>query len=620
MGHKQVNERRTIMQSNLTTTGIPMVTAITANALNAAMRQHFYYNTETYAMFVLCVYDDNDEAHYFYLTKHTTKEELNNMPEIFPESIRKKGEKLYTEIEALHIETVPSVKSKRNENHIQIIKDAYKIYKVKTAIILESGIPYKLGTADFQKYTPIVLEKSTDPKNSRALYTQMFKECNIYVFASIEDRVLCTVKRQSEEKEPWGYAFDVKLCYHNTDYNEITPEEKAIIKERFCISTDQQAADMFEITTLAVDLNTLVAKNLPKIEGLSEETYPQIAGAIKDYIRSTQAASLKLCHTIKPSQKNQYNYLFRPKNYIFTVSGHSSNDPGLFTLNYLTSFDDHLPPVKDIGWDWLTQSEANQGAGGIMAIHRDVFFEKFNTYFKKNILFYLRKKVIASMESHTCSFSYCYEYSQDHSEDSSTFTYDPEEKNYIWSGYSHKSSSETASCWIPPFFAATGQLKFQYTVSCSASAGNATIDNIVYPAIIYNVHVILFADVIYDSGHSKGNIFDQTLTAALGFGIDQYGKVLLKKTASIKDNGTTMDKSIWSEFASFGAIDECITGISDCCKSWVSDSVKKIKTSFLNNFLCYSNWIMPGSKTFTFKNESFSSDQDFCSEITYTNS
>lgn len=540
------------------------------------------------------------------------------MPAVFPYFIRNKGKALYSELDILHIESIPSDPKKRDDNHKKIIQKAYKTYKLNAAIVLESGIPYKPQTADFEKYKPIVLEVSTDPKNSRAVYTQLFKECSIYAFSLLEEkRIACTVKKQSESGGAWGYSFDVKLCYQHTDYQKLNAHEQEVIKKRFNISSDRQAANMFEISTLAVDLNTLSVKSVPVIEGLPEKTIPEIITAIMDYIKLTQENAMKLCHTIKPAETNNFDYLFKPTNYTFTVSGHSSNNPELYTLNYLTTFDGNPPLVKAIEWDWLTEAEAKQGVGGIMAINRSYFFEAFNSVFKDRVLYGLRKQVDASMESQTCSFSYCYSYSQDTSADTSNFTYDNNQKLYVWGGYSHYSESETATCWISPFFAATGKLKFNYTVSCTARAGSTIAGLVTYPAIVYDINVILWADVIYDDDHSEGNIFNRTITAAIGYAVDQYGAISLKKNIRVRDNGTTMNQSGWSQFASFGGIDKCVDEISGKCGEWVSESIDQIQNEFMRNFLCYSNWVMPGNKTSVFRNERFSSDLDFCNEIIY---
>lgn len=213
---------------------------------------------------------------------------------------------------------------------------------------------------------------------------------------------------------------------------------------------------------------------------------------------------------------------------------------------------------------------------------------------------------------------YCYRYESDTSSDQSNFTYkeDNNDKRFEWSGYGYSSKSNIASCWIPPIFAATGQLEFQYSVGCTARTSTTLNDGVMYPCLSYETRIKLWADIVYDSGHSKGTVFDQTLNANIGFQIDAYGNITIIKQAD-KKHTLTMDRSGWAEFASFGGVDDCIDGISDNCVGWVEGSVNQIKDHFLHNFLFTTNWVMPGKKTFSFKNECFSADADFCSGIVY---
>lgn len=257
-----------------------------------------------------------------------------------------------------------------------------------------------------------------------------------------------------------------------------------------------------------------------------------------------------------------------------------------------------------------------------MAIHRDIFFEKFNDEFKKQILPPLRKKFIAKMQGNhkgVWKLRYICKVEDDESEDKSTFTLAEDGMSYNYTEYSNSSDSGTISVYVPPYFGATAGLKYKYSVKCNVKWGELTANGVQYPAIIYSIEITLYADVEYDSGHSKGNIYHRVLECMVGIGVDEYGKVNIIKQTTETDKGETLNINGWSEFASFGQINSMVKDAKGQAVKIIETAVTAFKENFSKNFLCYANWVMLGSKSFTFSDEKFAEGGDFCTGVKYVN-
>ena len=592
------------------TKGNHIVTALTQNAVNNTMKEHLYTQSDTYTAYVLSTVGEKGESVYFYVEKNT---DMTKLPDDFPTELKRQS--LFSELEALGLFQTAAEKT-------EIFKNAYNNYYVENAFQFTTGLPGFFSLEEIKKFNPVDLIESTDPKKCGAVYTQCFREIVVIELGEKRGKFIVNIQKQSKQRVPWLIDYHVLFCYRGTEYDRLPKEIKEKLREHFENIPEHQIANLFEIRQLMMDLTTLSRASQPEIKNVNEKTQINIVGAFQRFIQNNLENALVNGYAILPSRKNGYAYMFKPKQYTFSVTkGPHIKDPGYKTLNYIMSTAGEAIVPQDYGWDWVLPSDPH-AKSGVMAICRDIFFEKLDGDFKKDIIPKLRRHFIARMEGDgktVFDMKYCYDMKEDKSADSGSFTFSAKDNQYHYPEYRYRSKSKHITVYVPPIFAATGQLSFDYKFYCTAKWGTMESGGVTYPAIIYEVEIILYTDIDYDSGHSTGNIYHHKLKCSLGISVNAYGKVSLLKSVTDQDLGKTLDISGWSQFASFGAINSMVKGITGDVENCILQVVNTMKNEFANSYLGYANWVMLGSKSFTFSNEEFSKYGDFCTNVKYVN-
>ena len=608
------------MNSNLSkydiSLGNHMVTALTQESVNNTMKEYLYYQSVQHDTYMLCTIDDAGKSIYFSVSRNT---DMSMLPDCFPAELRRK--ELYSELEGLELFSIPSDKDKQTSEQKQSLEKAYCEYYVESAFQFITGLPSIFSPADIKDFVPVELLASTAPSGCGALYTQCFSEIVVIEFKEKRSSVVVNIQKQSESEKPWMIAYTVLFNFKSQEFGKLPETVRQAILEHFGSISAKDIPNLFEISQLMLDFTTLSRTSVPDIIGVDKETKLNIIAAFEEYIHENLEEALVSGYAILPSNRNTYEYIFKPVKYSFSVTENKTKNAVCKTLNYIMSTTDAEIVPQKYDWDWVNPNNPDTKSGA-MVICRDIFFDRFNLEFKKVMLSGLRKHFIARMEGNhggLWDLKYCYSMESDYTPDEGSFSFSENENVYKYTDYSYKSVSDFISVYVPPFFAATAQLEFDYSFKCTVKWGEITEAGVVYPAIVYFVEITLYTDIAYDSGHSTGNVYHHTIECGVGIKIDEYGKVSLIKQIKDTDHNDKIDISGWSTFASFGAMQELVDGITGRVESWMEDVVEGFKNSFANGFLGYANWVMLGNKTFTFSKEEFSDYGDFCVNVKYVN-
>lgn len=605
-----------------------MVVAVTQYAVNEAMKAYLD-NTpeiEIYA-FTLYTIDEKDKSVYFTLFRDT---DTSTMDPAFPKALRQQKD-LYAKLMELELFDIPTDKNKRTLQQMKNIGKAYNDYYLVSACHFISGVPSSYTKDQKLAFRPLDLNPSSDPTTAGVLYTQSFKDFHIIELKERHRNFIFSKFSQADFQEPWIYRYSVKFSLKDVEFNKLAESVKKQVCDHFQLK-ENQVASLFEMAQLKLDLLTLAVSSKPQIEGIEEETQANLKVILDKYIKHDMADAFVIGHVITPKSDTK-DYFFRPKRYTFSVSDaieyNGVKDPDLKTLNYVISFEDADPIPQSYNWEWIKPA-CKLVDSGVLAIKRDRIFGRFNEDFRIGVLKKLRNTLTATMEgNHKTIFDvrWVYGMKKDSSEDANRFIFNPDKNLYEYVSFNAKgekvegvdyySHAGEISFYIPPVVAGTADFKLRYTMKSTARWSDITKNGRKYPAIVFTVDVVAWADIIYDSGHSKGTVYDHTIKCGLGFDVDAVGNITLVKTVEDIVNDETMDKSGWSQFASFGGIDDVVDGISDTVKGWVKDAVDSFKDSFQKNFKHNVAWIMPGQNTFSFNGGCFSEYGDFCIDVTY---
>ncbi len=603
-----------------------MVTSVSQYSINQAMKEYLNKNVVKLCAFTLCVIDDQNKSVYFQLYPNT---DVSTMPTAFPDELRKQ-KNLYTKLSELNLFDIPAVETDRTPKENGYIEEAYNDYYLCSGYRFQSGLPSSYDEDEKLAFRPLDLNPSNDPTTAGVLYTQSFKDFQIIELKENRRKLIFSKTSQADFKDPWMYQYTIKFSLNDVEFKKLSEEVKQQVRNHFKLE-DSQIASLFTMAQLKLDLLTLAVSSVPKIQGIQEETQANLKVILDKYIQQDMADAFAIGHIIVPKESCK-DYFFMPKRYTFSVSDaieyNGKKDEDMKMLNYVISFDDADPIPQLYNWEWINP-QYKLVQSGVMAINRDKIFERFNEEFRGGVLGGLRKTVTATMEGNhkgLWDVKWVYKFGSDSSIDTNRFLFDEEKGlyKYVSCGEGEKTEGTRSyshagkiSFYIPPTAAGTADFTLEYTMKSTSHWGHVIKDEKTYPAIVFTVDVVAWTDIVYDSGHSKGNVYNHTIKCYVGFDVDGLGNVTLIKVVENIDNGSNIDKSDWAMFASFGGIGDVVDGISGTINGWVNNSVDTFKNKFLCDFKHNAAWIMPGYKTFSFKNESFSENGDFCVEVTY---
>ncbi len=601
--------------------GYNMVAALTEKALNAQLRS--YLSTVDFSYKAYCLSYGDEKSQTYFLVDKDTDDDLaipSDCPDALREQIKKLHERdssLYKEFELLNI--FDRNPGEINEREIKLI-DAVDLLFLSFAFYIEDGIPFGImkklreeaGKPGFNPDSICRILQLQDNANHVDFY-QFFKTLIIVELPVSVVRVGGSYvvkhylrKTAQQDDNPLSFMFDIELDFFGQKYNKLPDDVKKRIQE---MSKVQDPDTVFDISQLVLNLEKLSTVFRPKLD-VSNPVMTYIENTlIRGYFdRLEKAHQTIFGHVVIPKLSHNSNYLFEPKRYNFTVSNN--------TLCYLVMFDDTPFPIKSptYPWRWV---EDNETSNGVIVINRDKILTRLLEDFRGTVLQTLRRKAEGRVEGGVYSLTFYYSLNQDESVDSQKFTLNGSEYTYY---YSSGFATDTSLVWDPPipWPMGSGALKMKYELFCNAKPSTLTKDGVTYPSILFSARPLLYLNVTVDSGNNNGNIYDSTLLLNLGIKVNADGSIDFIKDVNLVDNHPGgIDYSGWSQFMTFGMIEDFVKNIKNDLEGFVVDAVNYTKNSFLNAYNVHTGWVMPGNRTFTFKNEGFSDFMDFYSYVNY---
>lgn len=605
-----------------------MVAAISQYSINKAMKEYVKDNPIMSVAYTLYTIDDKNKSVYFNLSEDT---DPASIPDAFPEHLRN-NKNLYKELCSLNLFNISSDEKEWTDEESEAINKAYDDYYLSSAYMFESGIPQinKNGTLQYYDFTMVDLNPSYDPNNTGAIYTQGFKGFKIIEIKQNRRKIIFNKITQEEMESPWLYSYNIKFGFNNAEFESLPDYAKEQIKNHFKLK-DSEVASLFSMAQLKLDLATLAFAKEPEISGLDEETMANLKVILERYIKKEMDKAFVIGHVVLPKDTN-LDYFFVPKRYRFSVSDavpyDGIKDPELKTLNYVISFADEDPVPMNYNWEWI-RPDFKMAQSGVFVINRNVFFKTFCQDFNSDVLYTLKKKVEAIMiGNHKTIFDlrWSYNITNDNSK-KSEYVFDSEKNAFelvtykgdggVEKGHSSHSHAGQISFYIPPVVGGTADFELRYDLNSTANWGVMKIDDEEIPAIVISTDVVLWVNLVYNSGNSKGNIYNHTLKCYIGFKIGERGEVSMVKKFENIDNGKTIKVNEWAEFTSMGGVPDVLNRISETMIKYAENYVNKFTDNFEYSYKHNMSFIMPGYKTFVFDNARFSKYGDFCVDILY---
>ncbi|MDR2601347.1 MAG: hypothetical protein LBC53_02690 [Spirochaetaceae bacterium] len=578
--------------------------------LNAKGSVHVYY------------LDDGTANHnYFKVTVNTDDYKLpssygNDLKKRI-EDLHKTGSSLFNEFEKQGVFDY-SYKKCADGNYIvpDFIQSFYDNYYLAFCFEMAEGFPPKLldnlgKNNNIDSVGKVVELHGGDNHVTYNQYFKTFKVIEIDYNPRNKKHIL-GYHTQDDSDTPWTFIYDIAVNFFSSSYNGLKDKNEDVANRVKKMSQVDNPDDLFEISTLALNLKTLSTVKLPSIQ-ISTSARQLVISEILEYLNALEKAGTTIFgYTIK-AKNSSFNYIFPPKQYTFTISGNSVK-----TLNYIIMFDETaFPEIRNFSWDWLESGEAAK-ISGVTAINRDKFCWKFMEEFRKKILSGLRYKATAQAEGGAYISNVGIGLDLDAGNDVQLFKPDSNDARYY--SYSYHTSAETDRVlqWAPPFPLASAKVSHKYELSCKVSTTTFNEQGISLPALLFDIRVYAWANFDHDTEDNDGVYFDKSLKCYLGFDIDQWGKIIIKKNANVQDNNPPgINYGTWSKIDTFGLIESCVNGIVGNLSSYLNTATSNIEHLFENDFLPFTQWVMPGCKTFSFSNTSFSDGWDFCSNIAY---
>lgn len=610
-----------------------MTVSVTEAALNSQLIQYLASistseNPDNYRVkvYILSYVDEEGKSVMMSVDKAT---DYSKLPQGFPEdfygtvkALTEKGSSLYSELDKLDLFNIESgTKAVLNLNGSggELSGDAEKIqtavsYYLKYGLLMEDGIPDSileelLDNKDPSKHDSILKLINLQPNTKNVLFRQYFRNiCAVQITTSASGvypnmQVASTLsKMEQSDDEIWYFPFNISLDFRASDYNSCSEEIRQKIQSMAEVTNPD---DVFNISQLALDLQTLSTTMSPTIEGFEHDVDSFLLSCIRSYFdRLDKAGQTVFGSVITTKPASATKYLFTPKMRNYHISER--------TLDYLIGFGDEktIPNLgNDINLDWdsdddplIAESNRNNAAIAISSVHLLPFISKII----RPALNYLPNKVEVFADDPVW---------KDHFEVTATSTAlngNPDftkkaEPGSPFFEYEYSYSDETGRhlMWQPPLPTpvASLKLKHRYDANVSGAPGSYDFDGTVLPAFIFDFRIKGWLMVDYNTNEgTQGTYFDQTVTMAIGIRIDsQTGNIdFVKGIKTVDNNPSGIPENWWVKFMSAQHIQKYVDTLKEKLKNILSQIEKYSIDEFVKSVDSKIGFVMPGNKTFTF--------------------
>lgn len=607
---------------------VDMVTAISDQALNSQIR---YYLSSSKCkwetkVFFLKTLDDEGNVILFMVTPDT---DYSNIPKEFGleekiAELKNIDSTIYKELDKLNLFSITSGTTSDKNKSIEV---AFSEYSLAFALHLADGIPKEImdyivfhrDTVDINKELNII---TLDPTVKSVLFKQFFKkfeilQINIRVKGNKVTGILNVMKQDCSGDNPisklWYTRCSIKVDLRKIEHKDIEDENVKSKIESLAKVADPDT--VFDISQLLLDLSTLQTITPFKIEGLDSDANAAINNLSAEYFsRLDKAGQTMFGYSILPKPENSIKYLFTPnmKNYDVT------DNALYFLMNFV---DDKEPVIPNLGnnrdFAWKPLLDGTVVADGIMVINATKFIPLIRSKFNP-VLQYLVFTKHPFVKAGVYNFEI---YWEEESVPGEQCLVVDQDKPWIsnWS-FEREYRQDYQLVWAPPapFPVASGKINSKYKASCTSGMGTLTIDNITYPSYDFIVNIIGEMDFGYNSQSNEGRYYDHTITYKVGIKVNADGNLVLLKEVNDTDNHPAgIDIHAWGKFCTFGTLDSTVNAITKSLEKRIEELKKYSVVEFTHDIDTFTEWFMPGSRTFTYKNEGISNYGDFYNYVNY---
>jgi hypothetical protein len=609
-----------------------MTVSVTEGALNSQLllylasmsdaEEQDHYREKAY---MLSYVDDDGNAVTFLLDKNTDDSKL---PAGFPDDLydsvqdlKEQGTTLYETLDALDLFAIDSgtrAVLNANGSGAALTGAAAKIqaaagYYVKYGILIEDGIPEsalekaqgaKGGLSSVLK--PITLQ----PNKKNVLFKQFFRKiCGIQITTSVSGvyprMKVTSILSKSEQTGDniWYSPFEISLDFRATDYAVCGKDVQDKIQKMAEVTNPD---DVFNISQLALDLQTLSTTISPTIQGFDHDVDSFMMTIIRSYFDRLEKAGQTVFGsvvTVKPS--TGVKYLFTPKMRNYHVSPR--------TLDYLIGFGDektipNLGNDNNLQWDsdsspLIAANNRNNAAIAISASH----FLPFITEMVRPALDCLACKIELSVNDPVWKdgFTLSTSYTLLSGKQDFTTTATPGNPHYVYSYCHTYETKDRHYMWQPPIPGpvASMMLKHEYAVQVTGDPGAYDFGGTTLPAFIFDFKITGWLMIDYNTNKdTTGTYFDQTVRMAVGIRIDsQTGNIEFVKQTTVTDNKPAgLPQSKWVKFMTVQHIQKYVSQLVERLDKIMENIQAYSIDGFNRSVNSHIGFVMPGSKTFTF--------------------
>ncbi|MCM1225949.1 MAG: hypothetical protein NC320_00810 [Clostridium sp.] len=609
-----------------------MTVSVTESAINSQLRNYLasISTSEKQSNFQMKAYmlsytGDDGKAVTVFIDKNTNEDKL---PKGFPEDLyekvkmlKEKGSSLYNEFEKLDLFDIRSGTSAvvDTKNPPEQSADAEKIqtaagYYLRYGLFIEDGIPDSVLSKLLDEKDPSELDKILKPitlqsNTKNVLFDQFFRNiCGIQLttaasgtYPDLKIKITLSKSEQSGN-DIWHFPFNISLDFRAVDYSVCGEEIQKKIQQMAEVANPD---DVFNISQLALDLETLSTTVSPTIKDFEHDVDDFISSIIRSYFdRLEKAGQTMFGSVITTKPASTTKYIFTPKMRNYHIAPR--------TLDYLIGFGDaktipNLGNDNNLYWDTDSSPLINEGNPNNAAIAiSSSYFLPFISDMIRPALKHLPNKIEVYADDPVWKDSFKV-WSKCTPDDVETDFTIKETGDGIEFRYSYSYTDETSRhlMWQPPLPTpvASLKLKHKYNADVSGKSGSYDFDGTALPAFVFDFRIKGWLMIDYDTNKgTQGTYFDRTIRMAIGIRIDsQTGNIdFVKKIDNIDNHPSGIPQSWWVKFMTAQHIKDYVNTLVKYLTDILSDIEKYSIDDFIRAVNSQIGFVMPGNKTFTF--------------------
>lgn len=407
-------------------------------------------------------------------------------------------------------------------------------------------------------------------------------------------------KTEQMDNAPWVFRFKVNLGLIGVSRSQL-PE--SVANQVNNIDPDS----MFSIQQLFLDLNSVRLQDALPIPAVSEDAVSAVNDKFtKVYFQklrdTADQGTVVFAYVLKPGNgQSDRPYLFKPSDFRFYISPYYENgleNPkkgGLYTLNYILACDGRMLPkeLKSFTWNWVDEKDAG-AVHGSMAINRQRIYE-----FAKNQFGEVIRSLSLTPDVEVSLMKDIFRIGFYHTGTSPNF----QNNSHIYS--SEKSDADGLHMM---------EAMVSYRCASSISSYQSSEDKAMLEC---RCDITCYLKVQIAGGSSEGYIFNKTIWYTLTIGIDEYGRLLMVPGVRETDNGTTFSVSTFSKIVTFGMAKDAVQFARSALTDRLDTTKSFTEKDFTQRYNNQAMWVLPGNRTFIFKQPRFSWGTDLTFDISY---